>query len=53
MNDVKNLDLYAKYVKKAETISNVIFGGRLGHYRYYDMHQVIGAALQCVRNELD
>ena len=29
------------------------FGGRLGHYRYYDMHQVIGAALQCVRNELD
>ena len=39
--------------KLADEQGNVIFGGRLGHYRYYDMHQVIGAALQCVRNELD
>ena len=41
----RNLDLYAKYVKKAETISNVIFGGRLGEYKYYDMDKVIASAL--------
>nr|CAI33451.1 UDP-galactopyranose mutase Glf [Streptococcus pneumoniae] len=45
--------LYKSYKKLADEQGNVIFGGRLGHYRYYDMHQVIGAALQCVRNELD
>ena len=38
---------------KIDEQGHVIFGGRLGHYRYYDMHQVIGVALQCVRNELD
>ncbi|HEL1829119.1 UDP-galactopyranose mutase [Streptococcus suis] len=40
--------LYTAYKRLAEQQENVIFGGRLGHYRYYDMHQVIGAALQCV-----
>ena len=46
--------IYINHIKKlAYEQGNVIFGGRLGHYRYYDMHQVIGAALQCVRNELD
>ena len=52
VNDVKNLDLYAKYVKKAETISNVIFGGRLGEYKYYDMDKVIASALLLVEREL-
>ena len=52
VNDVKNLDLYAKYVKKAETISNVIFGGRLGEYKYYDMDKVIASALALVEKEL-
>ena len=51
-NDLNN-HLYKSYKKLADEQGNVIFGGRLGHYRYYDMHQVIGAALQCVRNELD
>ena len=51
-NDCNN-HLYKSYKKMADEQGNVIFGGRLGHYRYYDMHQVIGEALQCVRNELD
>ena len=51
VNDVKNLDLYAKYVKKAETISNVIFGGRLGEYKYYDMDKVIASALALCNKE--
>lgn len=51
INDERNNHLYKEYKKMAERQKNVIFGGRLGHYRYYDMHQVIGAALQCVRSE--
>ena len=46
VNDVKNSELYAKYKKLAETEENVIFGGRLGSYQYYDMDKVVGAALQ-------
>ncbi|HGK0170130.1 TPA: UDP-galactopyranose mutase [Streptococcus pneumoniae] len=53
VNNDRNNHLYKSYKKFADEQGNVIFGGRLGHYRYYDMHQVIGAALQCVRNELD
>ena len=53
VNNNRNNHLYKSYKKLADEQGNVIFGGRLGHYRYYDMHQVIGAALQCVRNELD
>lgn len=52
VNNSKNNDLYAQYRKLADEQEKVIFGGRLGQYRYYDMHQVIAAALQCVRNEL-
>lgn len=52
VNNDKNNHLYKEYRKLAEKQENVIFGGRLGQYRYYDMHQVIAAALQCVRNEL-
>ena len=46
VNDAKNSELYAKYKKLAETEENVIFGGRLGSYQYYDMDKVVGAALQ-------
>ena len=53
VNNDRNNHLYKSYKKLADEQGKVIFGGRLGHYRYYDMHQVIGAALQCVRNELD
>ena len=53
VNNDRNNHLYKSYKKLADEQGNVIFGGRLGHYRYYDMHQVIGAALQCIRNELD
>ncbi|VRG73006.1 UDP-galactopyranose mutase [Streptococcus pneumoniae] len=53
VNNDSNNHLYKSYKKLADEQGNVIFGGRLGHYRYYDMHQVIGAALQCVRNELN
>ena len=53
VNNDRNNHLYKSYKKLADKQGNVIFGGRLGHYRYYDMHQVIGAALQCVRNELE
>lgn len=52
VNNDRNNHLYKAYKELAEKQENVIFGGRLGHYRYYDMHQVIAAALQCVRNEV-
>ena len=48
VNDEKNTALYAKYKELAGREENVIFGGRLGEYKYYDMDQVIAAALQNV-----
>ena len=51
VNDTKNLDLYAKYVKAAKAETNVIFGGRLGEYKYYDMDKVIASALSLVERE--
>lgn len=53
VNDEKNRKLYEKYKKLAEKEKNVIFGGRLGEYRYYDMDQVIEAALKVSRMELE
>lgn len=53
INNEKNNDLYEKYKLLAEKDKNVIFGGRLGQYKYYDMHKVIEEALKCVRNELN
>lgn len=53
VNDEKNNHLYKSYKKLAEKYGNIIFGGRLGQYRYYDMHQVIPAALQCVEKEIN
>ena len=52
VNDEKNGALYAAYKKLAETQKNVIFGGRLGEYKYYDMDAVIAAALACAQKEL-
>ncbi len=51
INDGKNNALYKKYRERADLEKNVIFGGRLAEYRYYDMHQVIGAALHTVKKE--
>ena len=45
VNDEKNSALYAKYKALAEREGKVIFGGRLGEYKYYDMDAVIAAAL--------
>lgn len=53
VNDDKNGALYAKYEELAKQESKVIFGGRLGSYRYYDMDKVIGTALDMVREQLD
>ena len=46
VNDAKNGALYRQYKELAAGEKNVIFGGRLGEYRYYDMDQVIAAALE-------
>lgn len=46
VNDAGNSELYEKYRELAEKENNVIFGGRLGTYRYYDMDRVIGQALK-------
>ena len=53
VNNQVNNDLYAQYKKLAQTVPQVIFGGRLGQYRYYDMHQVIAAALETVKHEFE
>jgi len=45
VNNRKNSELYQKYKQLADQEENVIFGGRLGEYKYYDMDQVIAAAL--------
>ncbi len=45
VNDEKNMKLYGQYKKLADQEKNVVFGGRLGSYRYYDMDKVIEEAL--------
>lgn len=52
MNDEKNTTLYNKYKELAESDTKVIFGGRLGQYKYFDMDKVIIEALNCVKSEL-
>ena len=49
VNDAANSKIFEKYKEEATKHPNVIFGGRLGEYKYYDMHQVIKSALNCVR----
>ncbi|MDE7389818.1 MAG: UDP-galactopyranose mutase [Lachnospiraceae bacterium] len=51
VNDDKNNALFEEYRKLAENQPRVLFGGRLGCYRYYDMDKVIAAALQMVEKE--
>lgn len=51
VNDDKNNELFDKYKKLAEKEENVIFGGRLADYKYYDMHHVIYHALEIVKKE--
>ena len=50
MNDKKNSELFNKYAQLAEKENNVIFGGRLGMYKYFDMWQVIDEALKLVKS---
>ena len=52
MNDDKNNALYQKYKALADKENKVIFGGRLGMYKYFDMDDTIEAALECTRKEL-
>lgn len=50
INDQNNNALYKLYESKARSLPNVIFGGRLAEYKYYDMHQIIGSALAKVKS---
>ncbi len=52
INDARNNDLYRKYKAMTANCEDVIFGGRLAAYRYFDMHQVIGSALAAAKREL-
>lgn len=52
INDTRNGETYEKYKKRAGKEENVIFGGRLGEYKYYDMDKVIERALEVVKREL-
>lgn len=52
VNDTENNAKYLKYKELADQENNIIFGGRLAEYKYYDMHQVIAVALEAVRKEL-
>ena len=52
VNDEKNGALYAQYKELADAESKVIFGGRLGEYKYYDMDAVVAAALDCAANNI-
>ncbi|HBW8875714.1 UDP-galactopyranose mutase [Klebsiella quasipneumoniae] len=53
INDSKNTELYIKYMKLAEGEKNVIFGGRLGMYKYFDMHHILAEALKCVSHHVE
>lgn len=52
INNEKNTALFERYNALAQSRSDVIFGGRLGQYRYYDMDKVIRAALEAAKKEL-
>jgi len=53
INNDRNNSMYKKYAMMARDQSDVIFGGRLAEYKYYDMHQVIGSALVKAKRELE
>ncbi|MBD9153398.1 MAG: UDP-galactopyranose mutase [Lachnospiraceae bacterium] len=52
VNDQHNSELYEKYAQRATQEKNVLFGGRLGQYKYYDMDKVVRAALTMVEEQL-
>ena len=52
MNDDRNNQLYARYKALADREKTVVFGGRLGMYRYFDMNNVVDEALKCVEREM-
>lgn len=51
INDDKNNGLYKKYKRLSDSMPSIIIGGRLGSYRYYDMHQVVAAAINTAKIE--
>ncbi len=53
VNDEKNSEKYKQYKELADKEKNVIFGGRLAEYKYYDMDVVIAQALQVAKKELE
>ena len=53
INNDRNNALYLEYKALADKTENVIFGGRLGQYKYYDMDKVIVAALETVKKEFE
>lgn len=53
VNDKENTKIYKKYKNLADKEKNVIFGGRLAEYKYYDMHQVIESALDFTKTIID
>ncbi|SHL04658.1 UDP-galactopyranose mutase [Selenomonas ruminantium] len=52
VNNERNQNLYQQYAELASQEENVIFGGRLAEYKYYDMDDVIKSALECANREL-
>lgn len=52
VNDEENTKRFKEYQALADEEQNILFGGRLAEYRYYDMHQVIGSAFVKARQEL-
>ncbi|XDD52786.1 UDP-galactopyranose mutase [Leptospira sp. WS4.C2] len=52
INDQKNTDLVKVYRKEAENLKNVYISGRLGDYKYFDMHETIDAALTLFENQI-
>lgn len=53
VNNDQNNKLFEEYKKLADQEKNIIFGGRLGNYKHYDMDKVIEAALETAEKELD
>ena len=52
VNNERNNEIFSKYKELSSKESKVIFGGRLAEYKYYDMHNVIEQALNCIKREL-
>ena len=51
VNDEKNNSIYHKYKELSSKDNRIIFGGRLAEYKYYDMHQIIGSAINKIKQE--